>query len=734
LLGAVAALIECTIRTRALPLHTSVSARDATRTISRSGRDATRTIYTSRADISLAAKNPSTKYLQDLNADSSSEIDLVDNDRTVDVDVGDDYADSVLNPSVGNRTDVGDDGDDDYADSVLTPAVGNRTDDAYVVDTNEETEPIFDTAVDAEDVDDSLRREPNATASDSRSAKKKRGINLFQNIFGRSAREKAREESARARLWKEWLSTGKKSRQTMAEGSELIPELAGELDEGDDYVVVAVPASAADGFGQVLPSFPGGKLFQKSIAGTSLGSGRNRTKVEKTPDKPRETKKKDKLKVRREPGFISANDWKHNIWNIPTSSILRNVLNPVKDVFVWATVLSILHKMLQKYSFSDSAATIGRGVFKVKGTTAADWFVRHMQLPAIQHTIMVSAMSLLLVFRTNSAYQRFAEGRKIWNDIVDTTRDFSRMLKLYEFAIGREKCRRLNNLLASFPYLLRHRIRPSSTSFSPVNDDTVERDVFNSLLLYQDECLRDTDSQVGSLTYDEEETGASRRAQRELYWVDKRTLPWSLLPGSALELCSRAQNRPLWVCDRMAAELSVVDDDLPKFTNRERLALIGYAEKLSRSIGACERIHQTVVPLSYARHALRSVTAWLWTLPFALIKDVGLYTGPVVAVLAWCLFGIYEIGTRIEDPFQGTLRLSVYCDAIRRDVLADSIARDTAFILDESKRSDDEEGVYDAILESDSESDEYANGSSAAAAPKQNDQIEFIRNLSKMSF
>ena len=227
------------------------------------------------------------------------------------------------------------------------------------------------------------------------------------------------------------------------------------------------------------------------------------------------------------------------------------------------------------------------------------------------------------------------------------------MLKLYEFAIGREKCRRLNNLLASFPvgagvnfellsnlltferrnpqlpqYLLRHRIRPSPNSFYPVNDDTVERDVSNSLLLYPDECLRDTDTEVGALTYDDEETGASRRAQRELYWVDKRTLPWRLLPGSALELCARAQNRPMWVCDRMAAELAVVDDDLPKFTNRERLALIGYAEKLSRSIGACERIHQTVVPLSYARHALRSVTVWLWTIPFALIKDVGLYTGP----------------------------------------------------------------------------------------------------------
>ena len=152
----------------------------------------------------------------------------------------------------------------------------------------------------------------------------------------------------------------------------------------------------------------------------------------------------------------------------------------------------------------------------------------------------------------------------------------------------------------------------------------------------------------------------------------------------------------------------MVPDELPLFTNRERLALIGYVDKLSRSIGACERIHQTVVPLNYARHALRSLTVWLWTLPFVLVNDLGLLTGPVVGVVAWILYGVYEIGSRIEDPFQGTLRLSIYCDAIRRDVLADAIARDTAFDLgEERKLTDDEEGEYDAIFELESESEEY---------------------------
>ena len=143
----------------------------------------------------------------------------------------------------------------------------------------------------------------------------------------------------------------------------------------------------------------------------------------------------------------------------------------------------------------------------------------------------------------------------------------------------------------------------------------------------------------------------------------------------------------------MAKELHTIPD-APDFTARERLALVGKVDSLSRAIGACERIHQTVVPLNYARHALRSLTVWLLSLPFALVKDLGLMTGVILCVISWMLFGVYEIGYSIEDPFQGTLRLSILCDAIRRDVLGDEIIRNTAFVLeDEGGVSSTKEGT-----------------------------------------
>jgi len=84
------------------------------------------------------------------------------------------------------------------------------------------------------------------------------------------------------------------------------------------------------------------------------------------------------------------------------------------------------------------------------------------------------------------------------------------------------------------------------------------------------------------------------------------------------------------------------------------------------------------------------------------------------------LFGVYEIGYSIEDPFQGTLRLSILCDAIRRDVLEDETIRNTAFVLEDEgevgtskegaevkKKVDHLEDENDVYYEDENENDAY---------------------------
>eukprot|EP00531_Pseudo-nitzschia_arenysensis_P001559 CAMPEP_0116133552 /NCGR_PEP_ID=MMETSP0329-20121206/10168_1 /TAXON_ID=697910 /ORGANISM="Pseudo-nitzschia arenysensis, Strain B593" /LENGTH=558 /DNA_ID=CAMNT_0003628193 /DNA_START=111 /DNA_END=1787 /DNA_ORIENTATION=- len=360
----------------------------------------------------------------------------------------------------------------------------------------------------------------------------------------------------------------------------------------------------------------------------------------------------------------SAGDWWHNTVSLPNSAILRSIRGPVLFMTCWAGILSMLYRRML-----------------VTNPVAANV----MCLSSLPHSLMSSALSLLLVFKTNSAYQRFAEGRVIWENIINLSRDTYRLINLYENEMGRSKRRRLQRLLAAFPYLLRHRIRPNLIMFR-VDDAEKIRDPENSIVLYQDRAAHDLDPELAAVATQEENEGKSRRKRRPLYWVDKRTLPWRLLPTDALEPCARSQNRPLWVCDRMAQELRSIPDG-PCFTSRERLTLIGKIEKLSNTIGACERIHQTAVPLNYARHSLRALSIWLFTLPFCMVQSLELLTAPAIFLVSWLMFGVYEIGYSIEDPFQGTLRLSVLCDTIRRDVLADELIRNTAFDVESTKSS-----------------------------------------------
>ena len=338
----------------------------------------------------------------------------------------------------------------------------------------------------------------------------------------------------------------------------------------------------------------------------------------------------------------SSKDWIYNIATLPQSSVLREIKNPVMAVLGWSTLVSVIHSLATKYSPQVAVS---------------------MQVSSIAHSFLVSSIGLLLVFRTNSAYQRFYEGRRIWEEILSVARNLSRLFQLYKKEIGPSRQQRMRGLLASYPYLLRHHIRSRCLCENEDIDAQYRLELQEPYTQQVIETRHEGDKYSGGST-------KPVSFQTRPCYVDRRNLPWSLLTPGALDKVSRARNRPRWVLDRLAKEVcSIQYNDY--FTNRERQHFLGHIEKLTNALGQCERIHQTAVPLNYARHSLRSLTIWLFTLPFCMVKDLGILTGPATAVVAWLLYGIYQIGYSIEDPFQGSLRLSILCDAIRGDVLSE---------------------------------------------------------------
>ena len=83
----------------------------------------------------------------------------------------------------------------------------------------------------------------------------------------------------------------------------------------------------------------------------------------------------------------SASDWLYNLKTWRHSTVLRDVRNPVVALGSWATFVSL--------------------VFRVFQTTGRSSWALNMSIPHAAHSFLVSSIGLLLVFRTNSAYQRF---------------------------------------------------------------------------------------------------------------------------------------------------------------------------------------------------------------------------------------------------------------------------------------------------------------------------------------
>jgi ion channel-forming bestrophin family protein len=100
-------------------------------------------------------------------------------------------------------------------------------------------------------------------------------------------------------------------------------------------------------------------------------------------------------------------------------------------------------------------------------------------------------------------------------------------------------------------------------------------------------------------------------------------------------------------------------------------ALNHFVSKLVDSLGACERILKTPMPMAYAIHLMQLLLIYCLLLPFQLVKDLGFWTGPVVALISFTLFGIEEIGIEIENPFGHDLNdlpLDSICNTILNNI------------------------------------------------------------------
>ncbi|BAY64623.1 hypothetical protein NIES22_47220 [Calothrix brevissima NIES-22] len=235
--------------------------------------------------------------------------------------------------------------------------------------------------------------------------------------------------------------------------------------------------------------------------------------------------------------------------------------------------------------------------------------------PILGSVIPSIVLGLLLVFRTNTAYERFWEGRKSWGAIVNTTRNLARQIWVSVEEVSpedRKDKKTALNLLVAFAVATKLHLRGE-----PVNHELKE-----------------------------------------------------LMPSSMYLELKIMNNPPIevafWIGDYLQGQY-----------NRDRLnsyQLISMQELLNNlvdNLGICERILRTPMPLAYAIHLKQLLLLYCLLLPFQMVSSLGLWTGLVTALVSFTLFGIEAIGLEIENPFgydANDLPLDTICQTMKRNI------------------------------------------------------------------
>jgi len=236
--------------------------------------------------------------------------------------------------------------------------------------------------------------------------------------------------------------------------------------------------------------------------------------------------------------------------------------------------------------------------------------------PIVGGIVPSIVLGLLLVFRTNTAYERFWEGRRLWGMLTSDIRNLAWQIWVVVNEIepeDRVKKIAALRLVAAFAVASKLYLRSE-----PVNSELEEL--------------------------------VSPSQYLQLKNIDNPPLEIAHWIGSYIQ---KQYNRN---CITNAPQVA---------------AMLTLTRNLMDSLGNCERILRAPLPLAYAIHLKQLILIYCVLLPFQLVKDAGLWTGALVALISFTLFGIEEIGIEIENPFgydANDLPLDAICNQIKGNV------------------------------------------------------------------
>ncbi|HEU0110060.1 MAG TPA: bestrophin family ion channel [Flavisolibacter sp.] len=268
--------------------------------------------------------------------------------------------------------------------------------------------------------------------------------------------------------------------------------------------------------------------------------------------------------------MISYNpkDWLRFIFNFHKADTVRKLLPLLFAMAIYSWFIAYLE--IEYFKLADSS------------------YLKNMTL---LHNLLGFALSMLLVFRTNTAYDRWWEGRRLWGSLINNSRNLA--IKLDSFLPKDDLANRsfFMQLIPRFAFELRNHLQSEQTRFELDENPHPEIPDFDR--------TKHVPNQVVSL-------------------VMKRI-------------------------NHLYNQKSITGEQL-LFLNNELMSLLDIC-------GSCERIKNTPIPYSYSSFIKKFVFIYVVTLPIGYVFSLGYLVIPVVMFIFYVLASLELIAEEIEDPF-----------------------------------------------------------------------------------
>jgi len=207
------------------------------------------------------------------------------------------------------------------------------------------------------------------------------------------------------------------------------------------------------------------------------------------------------------------------------------------------------------------------------------------------HSLMGIVLGLILVFRMNSAYDRWWEGRKQWGALVNMTRTLAMKVNAFIPKDFSEERLYFKMMIPNFVFSVKEHLRKG----------VIMEEIENP----GDGFLEDLEKAKHKPNFI---SGELYRKFNELY--RKKIIS--------------------------AEQMIILDKEL-----------VGFVDIL----GACERIRNTPIPYSFSMFIKKFIFTYIITLPFGFVTSFDYLTIPVVVLMFFILISIELISEEIEDPF-----------------------------------------------------------------------------------